>query len=70
MPIINHILQAMPLFDSHYKNPCWSELLTSAHVYTNNSYVQFSPSAKKTLDGLDDHWMEKFVKETSPSRLR
>lgn len=59
-----------PEFDRKFLNPCWYEPLMTPNPYENNSYIPFSPSAKRVLAGLTEHWTDEFDFREYPKRLR
>ncbi|XP_060570879.1 carbohydrate sulfotransferase 15-like [Ruditapes philippinarum] len=58
-------------YDTKFKNPCWYEPLANSRPYENNTYAPFSPSAKRVLAKMTEHWEEQFdTGNERNSRLR
>lgn len=57
-------------YDTRFQNPCWYEQLHTADPYEDNSYVPFSPAAKRILAKMTEHWKYELLVDENPKRLR
>lgn len=68
--LIRCTFQPKPEYESMFQNPCWYEELHTPDPYENNTYIPFSPSAKRMLAKLTEHWVDEFDVGRNLSRLR
>lgn len=70
-PRLDLLRMPQPVFKTDLQNPCWYEPLDSLTPYMNNTYITYSPSAKRVLNWLTEYWKELFDQyDERPRRLR